>query len=447
MIKLIRNCLGNKETLYDRNGGEIKWDLIRNLVELQLKENVNFGNKLTKTHLEFQDKKMNVRLATETISKSTSNSIKFLDHIMKNPNFTNSSPTSEYLQIFDSLFNIMNSKRGHCNDEFKRPFSGHTINHFNEFFEKAKSYIEGLQVIEKGKRVPILKSRSFTPFFGFLQNMKSFVGIYNDYGLGELYAFRICQDLLELFFGCIRRMNGCNDNPSEQQFCAAYKKLLFQNEITTSEGSNCQNDLTKILSVSSAKQVEANRDIIQEIEVLKNFDFLNPGILAQNMTALRSHATAYMASVVEATVVRKIARRGKTRRCMKCINVFLENEITQNEFIEFQSENSGMYQPCESTVQIINDIETYLEKYRGLEVSFEASLQHICQNIDISSFFKNSEFDDNDHDASHKQDLVRLIAETFLDKSSIDGCKILTRESKMALVRHKKLKETHRLGQ
>lgn len=427
MLKLIRNCLANKEILFDKNDGQIKWEMVRNLVDLQIKENTNFGNKLTKTHVEFQDRKMNVRIAAQTVSKSTSNSIKFLDVHMKNPNFANSNSTSEYFMVFNNLFDIMNSKRNHCNDDYKRPFSENTINHFNEFFEYAKSYIIGLQLIENGKKVSILNSRSFTPFFGFLQNIESFKGIYNDYGLNELYTFSICQDHLESFFGCIRRMNGCNDNPSEQQFSAAYKKLLFQNEITSSEHSNCQNDITKILFVSSAKHVKADRDVSQAMETLKDFDFLNPGVSAQNFAAIKNHSMAYMASVVE-------------------MSVFIEKTITHDEFIEFQSANSGMYQPCQSTVDIISDIERYLEKYAGLEVSFEASMEHVLKNIDISSYYTLSEFADG-HNHSHKVDLIRLIAETFLDKSSTDGCKILTRESKMSLVRNKKFKDTHRMGQ
>lgn len=445
MLKLIRNCLANKGILYDQNGGEIKWDLIQSLVTLQLNENVNFGNKLTKTHIEYQDKKMHVRLAAETISRSTANSLKFLDSVMKNPNIANSSPTSEYLEVFDSLFDVMNSKHGHCNDKYKRPFSENTKSDFNELFEKAKSYIKGLQIMENGEKKSILQSRSFTPFFGFLQNIESFKCIYNDYGLGEFYAFRICQDLLEKFFGCISRMNGCNDNPTEQQFCAAYKKLLFQNAITSSEYSNCQNALTKILFVPSGNKVKANKDIRPEIEMLKDYDFLNTDVVTQNITALKSHAMAYMASIVETRVVQKIVRRGQNC-CLKCVEVFLENEITDDDFIEFQAEHSQMYQPCQSTFQVINDIEKHLQKYQGVQVSFEASMQHILKNIDISSYYPNSEFDD-DHDASHKMDLIRLIAEAFLDGSSTDGSKILTTETKVSLVRHKRLKEIHRLGQ
>lgn len=263
--------------------------------------------------------------------------------------------------------------------------------------------------------------------------------------MNELYTFSICQDHLESFFGCIRRMNGCNDNPSEQQFSAAYMKLLFQNEITSSEHSNCQNDITKILFVSSAKHVKADRDVSQAMETLKDFDFLNPGVSAQNFAAIKNHSMAYMASVVEMSVIQKIIRRGKDK-CLKCVDVFIENTITHDEFIEFQSANSGMYQPCQSTVDIISDIERYLEKYAGLEVSFEASMEHVLKNIDISSYYTLSEFADG-HNHSHKVDLIRLIAETFLDKSSTDGCKILTRESKMSLVRNKKLKDTHRMGQ
>lgn len=39
------------------------------------------------------------------------------------------------------------------------------------------------------------------------------------------------QDHIELFFGRVRSMGGCNNNPTSRQFTAAYKKLLVDNDI------------------------------------------------------------------------------------------------------------------------------------------------------------------------------------------------------------------------
>lgn len=221
MIKLIRNCLGNKSVLYDEENNAIRWQLFKSLVDFQTSNNIDLGNKVNKKHIEFESNKMNVRLAVETLSNSTSNSIEYLDTQMKNEKFSNSGPTTKFFRVFNNLFDIMNTKKNHCDARYKRPFSEETIGEFTEYFSQTKDYINGLTLMEKGNIKSVFKTLSFTPFFGFSHNMTSFVGIYNDYikdFSGEFYPFRVSQDLLESYFGCVRRMGSTNDNPSQQQF-------------------------------------------------------------------------------------------------------------------------------------------------------------------------------------------------------------------------------------
>lgn len=106
----------------------------------------------------------------------------------------------------------MNTKANHTNDNFKRPLSNETLAEFKNYFEMASQYIKGLTIIENGKRKCILKSKSFTPYFGLYYNMISFIGIYNDYVVPnaqkQFYTFSVSQDHIETFFGCIRSMGG-----------------------------------------------------------------------------------------------------------------------------------------------------------------------------------------------------------------------------------------------
>lgn len=212
MLKLARNCIGNKEIIYDGAGNEIQWKYFENLVSLQINQNINFGNKLTKTHLEFQSKKMNVRLAAQTLSNSSASSMEYLDTVMHEKDFLESKATVEYCRVFNNLFDIMNSKPKHCDERYKRPMSEETINQFRSYFEYAQTYIKGLQLSENNKKKPILQTKSYTPYFGFYHNIISFLGIYNDYikanGLDAFYTFDVSQDHLECFFACIRRMGG-----------------------------------------------------------------------------------------------------------------------------------------------------------------------------------------------------------------------------------------------
>lgn len=453
MIKLARNCLGNNGVLYDGNGGEINWQYICNLANLQNSENINLGNKITKSHIDFKDNKMNVRLAVQTLSNSTAFSIEYLETHMKNPNFSNSGPTREYIQVFNNLFDIMNSKPKHCNDEYKRPFSTETEQVFMNYFDYAKKIIKGYSIMDGNNKKLVLNSRSFTPFYGFVQNMESFKGIYydnfKDRNSNKFYTFAASQDHAESFFGCIRRMNGCNDNPSEQQFIAAYKKLLFHNEVTTSLKSNVLNDVTKILTVSSGEKTRLNYQQEHDLQLLADYDLENPEAdfadpeETSDTVKLNNHARAYLASKVELGVIQKIFKKGR-KGCLQCINVFMENEITDDEFIAFRYQTDQIHQPCKSTLTIIHDIERYLNKYAGLEVSFGASVTHILKNIDTSKLFQNSDFS-ADHD--HKTGLIKFIIEVYSDLKSTYVSQLITRLSKKELVRHNKTKDIHQAGQ
>lgn len=211
MLKLWRNCLGNKDTIYAENG-RIMWQYVCDLVNLQMKNNINLGNKLTKTHIQYHDKKMNVRIAAETCSLSSAISIDYVNKKLKLPEFANSEATSEYLRVANNLFDIMNSKRGHVDERFKRPLSETTVRDFTEYFDYARKYIKSLKLVEDGKVKQILNTRSYTPYFGFYYDTFSLIGIYNDYikpnGYDEFYTFDISQDHLETFFGSIRSMGG-----------------------------------------------------------------------------------------------------------------------------------------------------------------------------------------------------------------------------------------------
>jgi len=53
MIKLVRNCFGEKRTFVDNNNEIIDYELIEKLLMLQEKENCHLSNKLKKQHVFF----------------------------------------------------------------------------------------------------------------------------------------------------------------------------------------------------------------------------------------------------------------------------------------------------------------------------------------------------------------------------------------------------------
>ncbi|XP_016664918.1 uncharacterized protein LOC107885745, partial [Acyrthosiphon pisum] len=86
MIKLIRNAFGEKQILQHENRF-IKFDFIERLFLLQEKEGCHLANKLRKQHICFLKQKMKVKLATQLLSKSVTDALKFCKHKLNIPEF------------------------------------------------------------------------------------------------------------------------------------------------------------------------------------------------------------------------------------------------------------------------------------------------------------------------------------------------------------------------
>lgn len=78
MQKLVRNTLGKLKVIIDGEGGKVMWRYFEQLVRFGRKKEFGLTHKLNQNHLNWQRKIMNVRIAVETLSSSTANSLEFL---------------------------------------------------------------------------------------------------------------------------------------------------------------------------------------------------------------------------------------------------------------------------------------------------------------------------------------------------------------------------------
>ena len=67
--------------------------------------------------------------------------------------------------------------------------------------------------------------------------------------LKYLLTYKFSQDHLELFFGAVQSSGGFNNNPTAQQFTAAYKRLLLRSSIEGTNGNCEKQDPVEILDV------------------------------------------------------------------------------------------------------------------------------------------------------------------------------------------------------
>lgn len=232
------------------------------------------------------------------------------------------------------------------------------------------------------------------------------------------------------------------------QFKGAYRKLLVHNEVMIGKAANCSNDITQVLEVSSRKKQEAPSACPAELQMLSDFDLGREtddqeNELIQNSDVLQRNSTAYVASILEERVIRKIIQKGR-RGCLECANTFVENEITDDMFISFKSKTTNVIPPCQNTIDLIKKVDSLLRIYESQDVTLNSMLAHILGKINLTEYYTKSIFG-NEHD--HKNEFISFVIKTYLDLKSTDMCKFITRMSQDKQIRHTLLKEIHREGQ
>ncbi len=124
-------------------------------------------------------------------------------------------------------------------------------------------------------------TRRKTGFVGFLVAIDSIKSIFFDLvekeeaPINYILTYKLSQDHLELFFGAIRSSGGFNNNPTAEQFTAAYKRLLLRSSIQGQIGNCTKQDETDILEVIGdsykARNTESNVTI-NEAAIIRKYD-------------------------------------------------------------------------------------------------------------------------------------------------------------------------------
>lgn len=463
MLKLARNCFGSK--LLYHNGNAIRWELLEYLNKLQSRNIVKFGNKLGSAHINWRNRPMRVPLAAETLSDSIADALVQCNADAV-PGFEDVEATVDYIRMNNNIFDIMNSRKNQTkNTNFKRPMSPETKQEYFEYFSYVKTYLKELvieQVKKKKKenivvRNSVFATKSHTAFFGHYNNILASEGLYTDYvengPLEQLNTFQFSQDHLETFFGTIRRIHGCSDNPTPVQFEGSFRKLLVCNGLLASEYSNIINNETSELTISSRKKSkvpEVNLRAVKELEI----DFCYDDALNEELSVFDQHIIAILASSIEFQLVKHIKLRSKVA-CQKCIEVFLEDYVVEDTFIDKKEAHDFYIAPAKSTFDIVkasNKITSILDMI-GNDSYKPASevLKTIWANLDMDKLFSESNFEDHNwkerHQMTHKEAFICKIVDKYMKIKSDYVSKQYDEEVKKNYIRHKLLKQIHFAGQ
>lgn len=456
MLKLSRNILARKKMIYDNNNKAIEWRFIENLEQYQRDQKINFGNKINKKHIQWDRVKMCVRVAAETMSNSVADAIDLL-RSKGIEAFEHSEPMTRYLRMVNNTFDILNSKYDDA-VQFKRTISRDTRDEYFQFIEEAVPYFESLKDSPNAKQ-PIIRTRSKAPFFGFELDFINFRSLYFEYVesgiILSIPTFRFSQDHLELLFACLRSMFGCNDNPSPRHLESAWRKLLGQHQIKASESANCaENDIEflSVLEVSSRKK-QSDSNVLADSSGL---EFIPPesdetddlAFLCSIMddesdpNTLESHVISFTAATLQNDIFQ--GRWFKRLTCVKCLDAFKEDVITDDDFVNTKMKTKNLLAPARSTVRVCAATEKSMQKYNYQPGHLKDIILDVVTQLNLDSLFSSSDFDAHPQsNEDHKSVLVRMIIEMYVKKKMDYICKCNTLDSYKLLVRNMCRKHVH----
>ena len=369
MLKLVRNTLGDGGILIDKNGNKIYWQYVAKLQKLQDEEGLRLGNKLKLAHIQWRQQKMKVNLAAQSFSASVADAIEYCCTTLKLQQFEGSEATVDFIRVIDHLFDILNS-RNPCAKGFKSALNVKNKGAWDPFLDKAYDYILSLK---DASGQPMYTTRRKTGFVGFLLAIKSVKGIFQDFvepveaPLRYLLTYKLSQDHLELFFGAIRSAGGFNNNPTAQQFTAAYKRLLLRSSIGGGKG-NCQKrDPTDILHLFSDTCNINDEDVtIGEAALIRKYDLAVKTPMqrdhdysdAPNIVSLSEYkvaAISYIAGYVGKMVLKQIM-------CGLCCDALgARDHHAESRFLRLK-DRGGLFKPTQSVIKVCEETERSFQR-------------------------------------------------------------------------------------
>lgn len=222
MIKLNRGAIA-RNMLIDDERKPIKWVYFERLVRFSEQRNLRSMHKMTRAHIDFSSNVMNVKLAVQTLSASTANTMEYLMN-QGFSEFNGAEGTIRFIRIINNLFDVFNSTR--CSspktNQFKNRMSSENIGPIFELFDTATDYITGLKCQNnQGKLIPICKSPLKTGFQGWVVNMRSIRSLYEKYVMAnqirQFPTHSLSQDHIEVII----------DNKSINFFNIRYMYKLY----------------------------------------------------------------------------------------------------------------------------------------------------------------------------------------------------------------------------
>lgn len=417
MLKLVRNCFGECRVLTTPEGKEIKWSYIEKLAEIHACQGLEAANKLKQRHIKWHNEKMKVKLAAQTLSKSVADALLFLCHDLKLSEFKGAEETAKFIQLFNDLFDVLNSRSLISSYLYKRPLSPASKIAFFSLMDRAVTFINNSFL----NGIPLLKSKRKTGFLGFLICVNSLKNYYYEYIentsplLKYIISYKFSQDHLEMFFSIIRSKGGFNNNPTARQFEATYRKLLIHAEIKGSIYANATPlDSTSVLQCTSRCTVTGSANELCSVTNitelhLDDHTYISPTSL--NLSEYLIDIIGYIAGFVVKSIKPHVI-------CADCIQL-LETDISlsqlqkRKEYGNLVRASLYVHTVCQTAEKTIRYYKI-LSNITSIKNIYYILIKDALTRLSSSVFdvFKNHEFE-GDVFNGHFLILTKLILSTY----------------------------------
>jgi len=331
---------------------------------------------------------MKVKLATQLLSQSVADALKFCKDTLKPHEFNNAGAIISFIELFNKGFDILNSRYINC-VEFKKALCNENIEEIRLFTNHFCTYIKGLKILENDSNfIPVLQSKRKTGFIGFIVSLNSLLKLYSTLiesnKLSHIKAYKLSQDHLELFFCSIRSHGGFNNNPTVKQFRSAYRKRTT--DMKQFNTGNCipLEDID-ILHYSSSDPVTVlnnnstniNSNKIEDEENLQNINsfIMDHDYIGSHSDYSFSYFSKQVIVFIAGFVVHKLTNTLKYDTCKYALCAtdkvyFLNSLITLKNKV---GDRGGLIYPSDSVINICFKTEKVL---KNLTTRFNQSINY-----------------------------------------------------------------------
>lgn len=214
--------------------------------------------------------------------------------------------------------------------------------------------------------------------------------------LNYLATYKFSQDHIELVFNMIRSRLGYNNNPSSQQFKAAYKNLLVANEVKCKRTGNCtETGFTKLLSWDIKKfqpihdpQCFENQRHLDTMES-PTVDYVYSPLFFSScqISEYSENVVVYIAGFVVKQISKKML-------CDKCEESLYGDNSGSNLTFLLRKNNGGLVIPSDDIVRVCrlceSTIRLLLKQNNGVPPKGPVSCivrKEVMKHLNLSNMF------------------------------------------------------------